>query len=233
MKAGGGAEGWASVKYLRFTFVVEKDGAVRASRTHYWDRMQERHRLETTDKDGAKVICLTHLPSREGVCAVGDGFLFEADAKPYLDRAYEAWINDTYWLLMPYKMKDPGVQLRYDGEAKDAGRIYDKVLLTFDRVGLTPKDRYWAFVDRKTHRMDKWAYVLQDDKGQPGTGDPTPWAWKGWARYGGLMLASERVSADGKTRILFKDLAVYDSLPDVVFSKTSKVELPPQSAGSR
>src|SRR5262249_43293849 len=158
MKSGCGAGGMDAVKYLRFTFAVERDGGLLASRTHYWDRKAGRHRVEWTTKEGKSVVCVEYLDSREGVCMLGDQPLVDEDAKPYLENAYGMFINDTYWLLMPYKMKDPGVHLKYDGEATEEGKTYDKVQLTFDDVGLTPKDRYWAFVDRKTHRMDKWQY---------------------------------------------------------------------------
>jgi hypothetical protein len=225
LKAGGGEAGLAATRYLRFTFAVEKDGAVRASRTHYWDRVQNRHRVEWTEKDGKSAICVEYLDNHEGVCTVGDQALFENDAKPYLETAYAMWINDTYWLMMPYKMKDPGVHLKYDGESKEGGKVYDKLLLTFDKVGLTPKDRYWAYVNRQTHRMDKWAYVLQNDKGEPGTDQPTMWMWNRWSKYGGVMLSSEKVSPDGKKKILFKEMAAFNDLPDAVFSTTAKVDL--------
>ena len=224
MKAGGGDAGWAATKYLRFTFAVEKDGALRTSRTHYWDRVAGRHHIEWTAKDGKSLVCVQYLDTREGVCTAGDQPLFDSDAKPYLDTAYDMWINDTYWLLMPYKMKDPGVHLKYDGEAKEGGKVYDKVLLTFDNVGLTPKDRYWAYVDRQTHRMDKWAFVLQNEKGEPGSDEPSVWKWTGWSKFGGMMLSTDKTSADGKTKILFKDLAAFDKLPDEIFTKTAKVD---------
>jgi hypothetical protein len=232
MKAGGGADAWAAVKYIRFSFVVERDGKTLVTRTHYWDRVGNRHRIEGTDKEGKSVVCVSYLPAKEGVCSVGDKVVMDDEAKPYVEREYGQWINDTYWLLMPYKMKDPGVHLKLDGEAKVGANVYDKVLLTFEDVGMTPKDRYWAFVNRKTHVMDRWEYVLQDDKGQPGTGEPEMWEWKGWNRYGGVMLATDRISKDGKTKILFKDVAVFDDLPDSVFSKTSKVELPKTASAS-
>jgi hypothetical protein len=224
MKAGGGDAGGAASKYLRFTFAVEKDGAIRSSRTHYWDRVTNRHHLEWTTKDGKSLVCVEYLDTREGVCTAGDQPLFDADAKPYLESAYEMWINDTYWLLMPYKMKDPGVHLKYDGEAKESGKVYDKVLLTFDDVGITPRDRYWAYVDRQTHRMDKWAFVLQNEKGEPGTDPPSVWTWSGWSKFGGMMLSTVKTNEDGKTKILFKNLAAFDTLPDEVFTKTAKVD---------
>jgi hypothetical protein len=228
MKAGGGADKLAAVKYMRFTFAVEKDGKIVASRTHYWDRVQNRHRVEWTDKDGKSITCLGYLDTHEGACSVADKAIFDEEAAPYVQRAYAMWINDTYWLLMPYKMKDPGVHLKYDGQEKVGPKNYDKVMLTFENVGLTPKDRYWAYVDPKTHRMDRWAYVLQDDKGEPGTGDATVWDWKGWATHGGVKLSTEKVSADGKTKILFKDLAVFNEMSEVVFASTAPVVLPPK-----
>jgi len=61
-----------------------------------------------------------------------------------LESAYGSWVNDSYWLLMPYKMKDAGVTLSLAGEEKGEGGTWDKLLLTFDSVGLTPRDKYWA-----------------------------------------------------------------------------------------
>jgi hypothetical protein len=223
----GSGEIWSALRFLRFRFVVEKEGKEAVSRVHYWDAAKNRYRLETTDADGKRIVCLMDLPSRIGLCAVGDDVLFNDKAKPHLDRSYAAWINDSYWLLMPYKMMDEGVHLKYEGEVHDEGMTHDKVMLTFEKgTGLTSNDRYWAYVNRESGRMAYWEYVLQDEEGRPGKGAPTRWAWIDWSEYGGIPLASARVSADGITRVLFKELAVFDSLPDEVFSKTRDVRLP-------
>ena len=136
--------------------------------------------------------------------------------QPLLDEAYEAWINDTYWLLMPYKMKDPGVRLKYAGEEQRGSEEYDLVELTFEDVGLTPRDRYWAHVNRKTHVMDRWSYVLQDDP--PGS-EPTVWDWLGWARRGRILLCPEKVTTrkGGTVKILHPIMEVYDNLPAAYF----------------
>jgi hypothetical protein len=60
-------------------------------------------------------------------------------------------VNDAYWLLMPYKMRDDGVVLTCAGPEARENRTWDKVLLTFEGVGLTPQDKYWVFVNRKTN----------------------------------------------------------------------------------
>ena len=47
------------------------------------------------------------------------GKTLEGEAEEVPGEAYGTWVNDTYWLLMPYKMKDPGVMLAHDGEPKE------------------------------------------------------------------------------------------------------------------
>jgi hypothetical protein len=216
MAALGGREAWERTRYIHFAFVVRRGDEELESRTHLWDRHAGRLRYENVDRDGRPVVVLEDLGARDGTAFRAGERLGPADAGPLLAEAYEAWINDTYWLLMPYKMKDPGVRLRYAGETREGGAVYDTLELSFDNVGLTPGDRYWAFVNRDTHLMERWSYVLQDDP--PGAA-PTFWEWKGWTRRGRLLLAPEKVSARRQevVRILHPVLEVYDSLPDAYF----------------
>src|SRR5438876_620493 len=77
--------------------------------------------------------------------------------KKRMRSAHGAWINDSYWFLMPYKLRDPGVTLKYDGEVKDSttAAVYDRLALSFENVGMTPGDRYWVYVNRANHRVEK------------------------------------------------------------------------------
>ncbi len=232
MGALGGLRAWEGTRYLRFAFAVDRDGKRVAYRTHLWDRFAGRLRYEPAPAaDGAPVVVLLDVNARRGEAYRAGTALPEAAAKPLLDEAYEAWINDTYWLLMPYKMKDPGVHLKYGGVRNSGGASYDIVELSFDKVGLTPGDRYWAQVNRATHLVDRWSYILQDDP--PGS-RPTAWDWKGWTRRGSLMLAPEKVSVrkDGTVRISHPVMDVYEALQEAYF--TSPEPLPePLAAGSR
>ena len=124
------------------------------------------------------------------------------------------WVNDTYWLLMPYKLRDPGVSLAYAGEERgESGATYDKVKLSFDNVGLTPKDNYWVWVNRDTGLVDRWDYVLKGEDVPP-----TTWTWTGWKKHGGIMLASERMNAKDNRKLLLHEIAVLESVPDAVFT---------------
>lgn len=216
MEALGGEGAWKKTRFLRFDFAVESDGKIAMSRSHYWDKWTGRYRVEGKTKEGKSFLVLMNLNSREGRAWL-DGKPAEGDGlKELLERGWAVWVNDSYWLLMPYKLRDPGVTLALAGEAKVGEAVCDKLLLTFEGVGLTPKDRYWAFVNRHTHLVNRWEYVLQGEKGSP-----TRWDWKGWKAYGGIHLAPERVNEKDKRRILFPVLDVPASIPDAVFEKQS------------
>jgi hypothetical protein len=227
LQALGGAPAWEQTRYLHFAFAVRRGGEELEYRTHLWDRYTGRLRYENVDTEGRPIVVLLDVNTRDGSAWRERRPLAPEAAKALLDEAYEAWINDTYWLLMPYKMKDPGVRLRYAGSTEEGGAVHDRIELSFEGVGLTPKDRYWAYVNRKTHLMDRWAYVLQDDP--PGK-EPTVWEWKGWTRRGRVLLCPEKVSLRGEeaeVRILHPILEVYDAVPEAALLRPDPLpELP-------
>jgi len=213
MEALGGADAWNKTRYLRFDFAVERDGTTVMRRAHTWDKWTGRYRLEASTREGEAYVVLLNINTKDGRAWLKGTELQGDEAAKYVEQGYAAWVNDTYWLLMPYKMKDPGVSLALDGEDKKGGEAWDKLRLTFDNVGLTPKDRYWAYVNRKTGLVDRWAYVLKGES-KP----PTTFTWQNWKKYGNVMLADDRRNPADGTRIYFPVLDVPGSLPDALFS---------------
>lgn len=219
MDALGGKKAWDDTHYIRFDFGIEKDGKFQG-RSHTWDKWTGRYRLEGKTPEGKSYVTLMNVNTKEGSAWMDGQKLEGEEAKKALERAYGAWINDTYWLLMPYKLKDPGVILGYGGEEKGSGGTWDKLTLSFDSVGLTPKDKYWVYVNRDSHLVDRWDYVLKGEKAPP-----TTWEWKKWDRHGKVMYSSERVNAKEGRKILLPVHDTTDSVPDAVFTNPQP---PPQ-----
>lgn len=217
MEALGGEEAWANTRYLSFGFA--------GRRWHWWDRGTGRHRVEGTDQEGKSWVVIHDLDSREGKAWSGGEEATGEQAAEMLEHAYGAWVNDTYWLLAPYKLRDPGVHLVYDREESLDGKTYDVLALSFDGVGLTPGDRYWVWIDRDSGLMDRWAYVLES---QPPDSEPTAWKWEGWQRYGGIMLAPRRVQVAGDRVLDLSPIAVPDSLPEAAFSSPEPMAPAPE-----
>lgn len=206
MEAMGGEARWAAVRLLRFDFTSRRDGQPGATHRHWWDRHTGAYRLEGTDREGRSYRVLFDVDTREGR-AWRDGVeLAGDDLAALLTTAYGRFINDSYWLLMPWKWLDPGVVLAHEGSREIEGSTFEVVSLAFgDGVGLTSSDRYWAFVSPTTGLMDRWAYVLQDEAGAPGGGEPTSWAWDEWrATQAGIRLSTVRRRLGGPdVQILF------------------------------
>ncbi len=135
----------------------------------------------------------------------------------FLTRAYGAWVNDTYWLLMPYKLLDPGVELQDLGTVTLDGHHYTKLGLSFGSVGLTPGDRYWAYVDQTSNLVTRWQYILEN---QDPDSAPTTWTWGNWQRHGQVLLSDTRteLSGDGAGRVLsLAPIQVLDTVDPSLF----------------
>lgn len=208
MEALGGQAAWDATHYISFDFL--------GRRKHVWDKQTGRHRVEGTTKEGKRYVVIENINTHEGEAWLDGQKVSGEELQKMLKQAYATWVNDTYWLLMPYKMKDPGVHLHYDGEETIDGTTYDKVLLSFDHVGLTPGDRYWVYVNRDTGLVDRWAFILEsmDPKGPA-----SAWEWKDWKTYGSIKLSPLRTQVGGDRKLELGPIEVSDQVPDEVFNQ--------------
>jgi len=217
MHAMGGAAAWEKVRYLRFDWVVEREGKTVVHARHLWDRYEGRYRVEWESREGEKLLALFNVNTRAGRAFVNGQPARDEDEQKYLDQAYGRFINDSYWLLMPWKLKDPGVKIEYAGETQLEGNACDMIKVSFESVGLTPGDHYWVYVNRKTHLMDRWAYFLEGYEGTANLAKATPWSWTKWEMVGGIRLARDKLRVGENAKIYFPVLRVFDTVEDQVF----------------
>lgn len=159
-EAHGGAA-WERAPYLRFDFAVEQGEQENVVAQHLWNRETGAYRVEWS-RNGTDWVALLDLHSDDEPPV---GTVFEdgqevagTAAEEPLQQAYQRYINDTYWLLAPLKVLDPGVNRTYDAEASTSDR--EVLHLTFGDVGLTPDDQYWLHIDPETNRITGWAFHL-------------------------------------------------------------------------
>lgn len=211
VEAMGGEEAWDHVGLLSFQFA--------GRRSHHWDRSSGRHRVEGETQEGESYLVIHHLDTRQGRVWLDGAEIHGDRAAELLENAYGAWVNDTYWLLMPLKLTDPGVVLTYEGTEVFDGATYDVLGLAFEGVGLTPGDRYWAYIHRGTGLMDRWAYRLQS---QPEDAEPTVWLWQDWEWYGPdearVRLAPKRSAEAGGRTLELGPIEVSNAVPEALFT---------------
>ena len=212
MQALGGRENWEHARFIRFVNVRHNRRT-----TFTWDRFEGRLRIDARNASGVPYVVLMNLHARQGRVFVEGRPLRGTELSEYLKRAERMWTGATYWFLMPFKWKDPGVRLSYQGEETVDGVLYDVVHLSFEGVGLTPGDQYWAYVNRETHLMDRFRFELE-------SGAKGDYRWGRWHRHKGLLFATERRSDDEVIR--FEDIAVAESMPHALFTDPEATEFP-------
>lgn len=199
MAAMGGREAWDKTRYISWNFF--------GARNLVWDKEKERVRIESL-KDS--IIYLVNLNTLEGRVQVKGQELAPGDSlQKMLNRARSMWINDSYWLVMPFKLKDSGVTIKYLGEDTLMTGVKSNVLqLTFNNVGDTPQNKYIVYVDLADNLVKQWAYFSQAAQDSSNFMRP----WDNYRKYGRIMLSADRSDGGGP-----KDVKVDEVLPDALF----------------
>lgn len=211
----GGQRTWDVLPYFRFDFVVVQKGKEVARFQHWWDKRNGQCRVQGPDDKGRTVTAIFTLKDKKGK-SFTDGIV---DTDPtnianIVQMGYERWVNDTYWIIMPFKLRDPGTHLKYLRMQKRGGQDYDVLQLSFDRgVGLTSGDHYTLYVNRSTHLLDKWDMMLEGKKPPPSTS-----TWEQWTPIGPVKLALNHRLQGKPVEIRFDNVAVPQTMDPSVFT---------------
>jgi hypothetical protein len=218
-EACGGPSAWADLRYLRFDFGVDGPGGKRVFRKHLWDRYDGNYRVEWESGTDSTYVILLNVNSRDGEAFMNGKSAGPDRQEELVARGYEAFINDTYWLLAPVKLLDPGVTRSFVPDSSDSQT--DVITTTYTNVGLTPGDQFWFWVNRADGKLKRWAYSLQG----AGSRRPTSFDWGDYEQFeteGGLLRLIPR--KDGATRALVTDnIAMPESVSPVAFTDPNPV----------
>ncbi|MBH25939.1 MAG: hypothetical protein CMH57_16145 [Myxococcales bacterium] len=197
-----GGERFEEVRVVSFTFAVEQGGERAFEARHTWDRRAGTDRVVWTDRASGVAYDVTLDVAAKTAQGTANGAPLP-DPATVAKLAYARWINDTYWLLMPLKVLDPGVQQTDEGTREHDGASYRVLRLAFSGVGLTPGDVYDLLIDPETLQVAWWEMRLQGRADQP-----TLVSWEGHEAFGPLTLATRHVVAGGARQILLEEVVV-------------------------
>jgi hypothetical protein len=218
----GGQQAWDRLPYFRFDFVVVAQGKEKARFRHWWDKRLGRCRVEGPDDQGRRVTAIFTLADKKGKSFTDD--VVDTDSATTASRiqnGYERWVNDTYWVMMPFKLRDPGTHLKFSRSARgERGETYDVLELTFSSgVGLTPQDHYWLYVNQKTHLIDRWDMLLTDQKPPPQSA-----TWESWTQVGPVQLSLLRRLVGKPVMLRFENVATPERMDETVFTHSRVIE---------
>lgn len=202
----GGREAYDALRYVSWNFF--------GRRLHLWDKHENRYRVQTIEED---MLVNMDLDTKEGtIIKNGEEITDPEEKKRFLQEAYEIWINDSYWLVMPWKLQDPGVTLRYAREDKtEAGRDAHVLTMTFEEVGVTPENKYEIFIDKEDHLIKQWSFYATAADEEPRFTLP----WGNWKEIEGVKFSDDR----GKYNM--GPIGVHKQVDDAVFNGTDMATL--------
>ncbi|MBL3657818.1 hypothetical protein JL102_16835 [Fulvivirga sp. 2943] len=204
MMAMGGRKKYDAIRYISWNFFGKRD--------LIWDKHANRVRIDFPSKE---TIYLLNLNTGEGRVQKEGAEITQPDTlEHYLQEAKSIWINDSYWLVMPFKLKDSGVTLRYLGESKlQTGKAAEVIALTFNNVGDTPNNKYEIYIDKDDHLVKQWAYFKEATQDSASA----IWPFDNYKEYDGVLFSSNRSDEKGP-----HDVKTYDELPEEVFNSFKK-----------
>ncbi len=199
MLAMGGRKNWDKTRYVVWNFF--------GARKLTWDKLKGRVRIESKKDD---FTVLMNIFTNKGKVKKGTEVFEHPDSlTKYLDKGKSIWINDSYWLVMPFKLKDSGVRLKYVGEQNtEAGQKADVLELTFHEVGNTPDNKYHVYVDKQSRLVSQWDFYTKASDEEARFKTP----WQNYQQHGKILLSGDR---GGDYQLT--DVGVFDQMEDAIF----------------
>lgn len=199
MESMGGRNAWDATTIIKWNFF--------GARNLTWNKHTGDVKIQFGENDSN--IFITNIFTHQGKIKLDGVEQSEPDSiKKYTEMAESVWINDAYWLFMPFKLKDSKVTLKYlDMDTANGGAYSHKLELTFSEIGDTPENKYWVYVDTTTMLVSQWTYFDNNMDSLP----RFTTQWSDYKKYGQILLSGDR----GKRKIT--EIEVLDSLPPKYF----------------
>jgi len=156
---------WNDIKYVQWTF--------RAKRHFVWDKYN--HLVRVSWKD---YVVLIDSNTSNGIAHDRDGLVEGKDADKLVEKAIDAFNNDSFWLNAPAKVFDNGTERSIvEHEGKDA------LMVKYTSGGSTPGDSYLWILDEegRPNSWKMWVSII------PLGG--TELSWEEWSDFDGAMLS--------------------------------------------
>ncbi|NKI33077.1 DUF6503 family protein [Croceivirga thetidis] len=128
-----------------------------------------------------------------------------------------------FWFVMPYKLNDSGTISEYIGQEDFEGKIYDKVLVTYDPAvtGKEQNDTYILFIDPETKMASRFLFSLP----ALGVNEPILIANYDYTNVGGQMIATKRTYFLPNEKGEFsEEPSLVQTLTDISFNNGFTVE---------
>jgi len=181
---------WEDLDFIKWSF--------RGAHHYIWDKQENRAKISWEDFE-----VLMDLNEVSGEAYQAGSLLDGAERDEAIDKAWDYWCNDSFWLIAPFKARDPGTTRKYV-KLDDGMR---GLLVQYESGGVTPGDAYlWAIDDTGFPRYYKMWVSIIPIGGVKAT-------WEKWKDFQGVMIATQHEM--GPLKIPVEGIVVGNSLTKI------------------
>ena len=200
----GGRSAYHALENIRWNFF--------GARLWWWNKTNGDVRVYAF-KDSIHLVM--NVETKKGrVAEKGSEIMDASEVAAWMEKGFSWWINDSYWLVMPFKLRDAGVKLTYLGTRNSLDSMTCEVSrMTFDNVGITPDNAYDLYFDPQSHMLVQWDFYKQSADSIPGFQMP----WQGYEIFEGVKFSTDR----GQRKI--SSIAVDLSLSEDIFADPNAI----------
>jgi hypothetical protein len=200
MAAMGGRKNWDEVRFISWNFSGLRDLV--------WDKHTGRVRIDAYHDS---VIYLIKLNTAEGRVKIKNVELTGDSLKKMLEQGKDIWRNDSYWLVMPFKLKANGITLRYLGEdTLKTGGKYNVLEVIVNEPERASKSKYHVYVDIRDNLVKQWSYFEEFAQDSATFTHP----WDNYRTYGNILLSADRSDSVGPRHVKLQS-----KIPNKIFQE--------------
>jgi hypothetical protein len=180
-----------TIPYLKWSFAGRRD--------YFWDK--KANRAVVSWGENRVLLNLDEISGN----VYKDDMKVEGDSKTELiEKAWSYWCNDSFWMIAPFKLMDPGTVRSIVQENGEKG-----LLVEYTSGGVTPGDSYlWILNEQNIPTGYKmWTSIL------PVKGAYS--SWENWQSFDGAMLSTMHKLS--KVNLEMKDVQSGSSYTDFGF----------------
>lgn len=209
----GGKKSWQESRFLTFIFAPQVNGKTLIRRIHLWDRQTGNYRFETKTSKKSLLV-LFNVNSQKGKSFINGKVLSDSLSTIEIKKAYNFFLKDSYWLLAPLKLEDPGIKVSLEGSEDIEGNPFDVLYVTTEKDSQGPGGQYWFYVNPVDGRIRR-CKILREGKNDSEIYD--------WTNYkdlgGGLKLSTHKQNINQNKAITFPVASVLISVEKEKFTK--------------
>lgn len=198
MAAMGGRKNWDKIRYISWSRAGQRE--------FVWDRRSGHVRVESFQDSATYLFRVDEEGGR--VAAKGKEVMEPDLVSAMLHEARRLWEHDSFWLVMPFRLKEEGLTLKYLGEERRDSARYNLLQITIAEGGAGPSGEYLAYVDLGDNLIKMCVDMYDVNR----RADEFLMRWGDYRRQGNILLPT--FGADG-----VRDVRVHRRLPDEIFEE--------------